>query len=202
MPGFATASKTKHKSLINQYLKNNPFLNRFGKGTYQIGVEEQRKHWDYRYIGRNDKCTITLDELFTPYPQNEVVKGEILKRHSESHKGLTDTNIFLCGFWGLSYSFDTDDGEWDFTFTTKVGNMDQFHPRAIRQRIITQFDEETYNQWKVAVMGDWDSLMKVKEAWTPPEKVVTSIACSPSAERLCKKMGFQTRGGVVFWFGT
>lgn len=197
MPGFATASKTNHKSLINQHLKTNPFLNRFGKGTYQLAVADQRLEWDRHYIGRNDSDEMTLDDLFSP----EVKKlyNEETENLAPSHAHLTNVGSSFAGFWGLTYTYDPREGEWDFTFMVKVGKLYQFHPRAIRQRIISQFDEETYNQWKVAVMGDWDNLMSLKDSWTPPKKVVTSIACSPSAEALCRKMGFETRGGVVFW---
>lgn len=198
MPGFATASKTNHKSLINQHLKTNQFLNRFGKGTYQLAVAEQRLEWDRHYIGRNDSDEMTLDELFTP-GEKQAHTGEEVGDSADTHAHLTNVGAFFAGFWGLTYSYDPREGEWDFTFMVKVGDLYQFHPRAIRQRIISQFDEETYNQWKVAVMGDWDNLMSLKDAWTPPKKFVTSIACSPSSEALCRKMGFETRGGVVFW---
>lgn len=165
-----------------------------------MGVDEQRGQWDNHYIGRNDNNTLTLDELFTPGKKKVDPCVSDLTMSADTHAHLQKVGAIFSGFWGLNYSYDPQYDEWDFTFMVKVGDLYQFHPRAIRQRIITQFDEETYNQWKVAVMGDWDNLMKVKDAWTPPRKVVTSVACSPSSENLCKKMGFETRGGVVFWF--
>lgn len=197
MPGFAIASRNNHKSLINQYLNTNPFLNRYGKGTYQLCVADERRYWDRNYIGRNDSDEMTLDELFTP--GKVKLDSEEVTATAATHAHLTNVGGFFAGFWGLNYSYDPNHDEWDFTIMVKVGDLFQFHPRAIRQRIISQFDEETYNQWKVAVMGDWDNLMSLKDTWTPPRKVVTSIACSPSSEALCRKMGFETRGGVVFW---
>ena len=197
MPGFATATRTNKSSLINQHLKTNPFLNRFGRGTHRQGIEDCRIDWDRHYIGRNDNELVSFKELFTPYKDG----GEWgdLTITAATHKKLKNNQIIHKGYWALTTNFDPVHNEWDFTFAVKVGDLSQFHPKAIRQRIVKQHGILVYEKWKQLVMADFDSLMWLKSQWNLPVPLVTSIACSPSSERLCKRMGFDVRSGVVFW---
>ena len=64
MAGFATSGNTNKKSLIDQYLKTDKYLNQMGKGTHRLFVEQQREVWDKRYIGRNDNHLISIEDLF------------------------------------------------------------------------------------------------------------------------------------------
>ena len=175
-----------------------------GKGTHRLLVEQQREDWDKHYIGRNDNHLISIEDLFAKGSDELVI--EATTPVAETHKSLTKVTSYTKGYWGLTVQYDSNIKQWDFTFNVKVGGPNtpgargQFHPRAIRQRIVTQHGVEVYEKWREMVMGDWENLMEVKAAWNPPVPLVGSIACSPSSERLCKKMGFDVRSGVVFWF--
>ena len=200
MAGFTTTkTKTNNKQLINEYLKTNGFLNRFGKGTYPLCVEMERQNWNERYIGRNDDDLIDIDKLFTPHAYEE--KGEEWTPDwvADTHKHQTNTYSHMSGYWGLMATYDTRWGMWDFTFMIKVGDIYMFHPKAIYQRIVRQHGVEVYEKWKKEVMADWDNLLHVKNSWELPKPVVASIACSSSSERLCKKLGMEVRNGVVLW---
>ena len=200
MSGFATATRTNKNSLINQHLKTNPFLNRFGKGTHRQGIEDCRIDWNRHYIGRNDDELVSLEELLSPdIEPKENINNDGLTNTADTHKHITNANLIRRGYWGLCTNYDTQTKEWDFTFMVKVGDLYQFHPKAIRQRIVKQHGILVYEKWKQLVMADFDSLMWLKSQWNLPVPLVTSIACSPSSEKLCKKMGFDVRSGVVFW---
>lgn len=201
MPGFATDTRTNRSSIINQHLKTNRYLNRYGRGTHRQAIEEQRTAWDGHYIGRNDKALVSLEDLLSP--EIEKVKDKTddnLTNAADTHKHILNSKLIRRGYWGLITNYDSKKGEWDFSFTVKVGNLHQFHPKAIRQRIVAQHGLAVYEKWKATVMGDFDSLIWLKKQWHLPVPLVTSIACSPSAERLCKKMELDVRSGVCFWF--
>lgn len=174
-------------------------------------LSQMREDWDLEYSNRSYKCS-SKEMLFTSgeysYSGPEKTKDHFQLNKSSStyrYRAHQSTHsVLTSGYWGLMITHDQrgrhckNYQEWDFTFTVKCGPYYIFHPMSARKHIVYHHGFDTFNEWRQVVVDDLRKFAKVIEVFNPPAHIV-SATCSPSSERVCKRLGLDVRRGFAYF---
>ncbi len=216
--GFAaTTQNANHavKNFIRSYKKNG--WERFDK-TF---IKESRQDNYYHSVRKTKKQVAdTVESLLTPIPvlsvydskdpknlsiltsDNEVIEEPL----TEAAKELVVDNtkfrkthlVITCGMFRIrSYWNGSHD---DFTINVKIGEGNfAYHPRAIREAIVSKHGIEVYEEWKKLVRSEIDNLKAMIDlARSLTTKIIASTTSSESSKRLCKEVGLYVHGDTAF----
>ena len=216
--GFAaTTQNANHavKNFIRSYKKNG--WERFDK-TF---IKESREDNYYHSVRKTKKQVAdSVESLLTPIPvlsvydskdpnnlsiltsDNEVIEEPL----TEAAKELVVDNtkfrkthlIITCGMFRIrSYWNGNHD---DFTINVKIGEGNfAYHPRAIREAIVSKHGIEVYEEWKKLVrseIGNLKAMIDLARSYTT--KIIASTTSSESSKRLCKEVGLYVHGDTAF----
>ena len=217
--GFAaTTQNANHavKNFIRSYKKNG--WERFDK-TF---IKESREDNYYHSVRKTKKQVAdSVESLLTPIPvlsvydskdpnnlsiltsDNEVIEEPLTEAARQivvnDKKGFKKTHfVITCGMFRIrSYWNGKHD---DFTINVKIGEGQfAFHPRAIREAIVSKHGIEVYEEWKKLVHSEIDNLKEMIElARTLTTKIIASNTVSESSKRLCKEVGLYVKGETAF----
>ena len=126
----------------------------------------------------------------------------------EDQYGDQKNQSFSGGFW-MAYIDDSKEmakkSTRDWGICIKVGEFNYMTGAgAIRKLITESLGEETYEEFKTALMDDLNSLtecMNKGSAWLEEEGLLgVSFVCSESSERLLRRLRIRVERGWAFWF--
>ena len=216
--GFAaTTQNANHavKNFIRSYKKNG--WERFDK-TF---IKESREDNYYHSVRKTKKQVAdTVESLLTPIPvlsvydskdpnnlsiltsDNEVIEEPLTEaakemvidntKHRKTHLVITCGMFRIRSYWNGSHD--------DFTINVKIGEGKfAYHPRAIREAIVSKHGIEVYEEWKKLVRSEIDNLKAMIEiARSLTTKIIASTTSSESSKRLCKEVGLYVHGDTAF----
>ena len=216
--GFAaTTQNANHavKNFIRSYKKNG--WERFDK-TF-IKESRQDNYFMQARITKKD-LTDSVESLLTPIPvlsvydskdpnnlsiltsDNEVIEEPLTEaakemvidntKHRKTHLVITCGMFRIRSYWNGSHD--------DFTINVKIGEGKfAYHPRAIREAIVSKHGIEVYEEWKKLVRSEIDNLKAMIEiARSLTTKIIASTTSSESSKRLCKEVGLYVHGDSAF----
>ena len=121
-------------------------------------------------------------------------------------KGYTSTNfmksnqVWVGQYGKFSLSVKKVSKEYDFTFSVWADSW-LFHPEVIKQIIVNRYDLEVYKEWKKQLLEDITSAQKlVTYCRRRFNKIISSVTCSDSSARFCKKAGLYVKNDIAFLF--
>ena len=216
--GFAaTTQNANHavKNFIRSYKKNG--WERFDK-TF-IKESRQDNYFMQARITKKD-LTDNVESLLTPIPvlsvydsrdpnslsiltsDNEVIEEPLTEAAKEmviDNTKFRKTHLVItCGMFRIrSYWNGSHD---DFTINVKIGEGKfAYHPRAIREAIVSKHGIEVYEEWKKLVRSEIDNLKAMIDiARSLTTKIIASTTSSESSKRLCKEVGLYVHGDTAF----
>ena len=216
--GFAaTTQNANHavKNFIRSYKKNG--WERFDK-TF-IKESRQDNYFMQARITKKD-LTDNVESLLTPIPvlsvydsrdpnslsiltsDNEVIEEPLTEaakemvidntKHRKTHLVITCGMFRIRSYWNGSHD--------DFTINVKIGEGKfAYHPRAIREAIVSKHGIEVYEEWKKLVRSEIDNLKAMIDiARSLTTKIIASTTSSESSKRLCKEVGLYVHGDSAF----
>jgi hypothetical protein len=161
-------------------------------------VSGQRKEWDSRYFAmRYKKPENSLSSYSCDFRYEFSPPGWA----SKLHQHLDVLLLAQKGFWSLMVSRDGD--QYDYTICVAVGPDLRFHAPSIRSSFSQWYADPLeaqyqYQQWRQMVLNDLDSARFLIASFEPPKHML-SVTCSPSSERLCRRLGLHVNKGIAFW---
>ena len=165
-------------------------------------IKSSRLRFDKdRWCENNHQQKIWKQDLLASVPQGQQGHSVFVVKHS-------DTMTFMCGLWAVVLSLTNETGKRHkypiWTLGVKTGNRFRCSPSGIRNLILNQFDQETYDAWKALVMsnreGAYEVLASACDWLGQKKKVGFSYISGRSSIQLLTDMGVRCERDHTFLY--
>ncbi len=199
MTAFATTIETRdgYSSRRSKEIFNQNF-----KDANPDEIEASQKRFDHdRWIEENQDHKIWKPDLLAPVPEGQQGHGVFVVK-------LPDTITFMCGLWAVALALTDDAGKRHkypvWTLGVKTGKRFRCSPSGIRTLILDQFDQETYDEWKLLVLsnklGAYEALASACDWLGHKKKVGLSYLSGRSSMQLLTEMGIRCERDHAFLY--
>ena len=188
--GFAAKQQTKYQ-YIADYIRSSGEIFA-GYRTLEEAKSSMSNRWFNQYCVNSQDYSVS--ELLTPSRQPLTIKNTL------SRKGGKGVLTGYNGVWKI-FIHPRSKYSLDFDISVIAGRHYRFHSDVIKHNIISHYGKSIYDQWRMIVKSDIDSLAKlVKEVRPQIASVPWSYTCSQSSANLCEQVGIKTYRGTAFLF--
>lgn len=154
-----------------------------------------------RWVEDNQEQKIWKQDLLALPPDGQQGHGVFVVKRSE-------VITFMCGLWAVVLVLTNDAGKWHkypvWTLGVKTGRRFRSSPAGIRSLILSQFDQQTYDDWKKLVMshkaGAYEALASACDWLGHKKKVGLSYISGRSSMQLLTEMGVRCERDHVFLY--
>ena len=170
------------------------------RDNLSLHVTRQQRLWSNDYESRNYEYS--LEDLLQCERKNLAIDtNQLHYQVNSSHSHLKRLISGHNGFWSLVVYRDCHYRRYEFTISVFSGDMYKFHPATIRNDICRKYGDQVYNAWRSMILDDIRSLrLLVDSIRSEIYFAATSITCSPSSARLCRRVGIPVRNDIAFLF--
>jgi hypothetical protein len=169
----------------------------WARGERELNVKRWTQNMEYR-------DTLTEDMLFEKPQKRELAKFSYT---DPLCKAKTVGRRWMCGYWGVMLMTIAGDRtkKYDWQIDCLVAGTACVAPSVIRQKVVGDLGEDTYERFKQRQWSDMDSLKwclnEACQHLNKDNSLALSWVTSPSSARLLEKLEVRVERDWAFLFG-